>query len=737
MILDGILKAVEEVLNIILYNSYSVKSFGLALEKLGNAVSVDRVYIFENHTQLHSGDISTSQRLEWSKENIEPQIDNPELQNVSYDAMGITRWYDTLSQNGIISGLVQSFPLSERKILEPQGIISLLAVPIIIEEKFWGFIGFDDCHSKKVWSEVEISILRIAAAGIGAAVKRNQVELALKEAVENDFKLTVRNIHNLIFKYKRRDTGEFYYSLFEGKIAESFGKNTDNMYGKNLRDELPPEEASQLEAYLNRAFQGESISYELKYGTRTHYETLSPVIKDNVVVEVIGSSIDLTETKRAEEQIKNLAYYDTLTKLPNRILFRDRLNLGISHSKRNNEILSVMFIDLDRFKDINDTLGHDAGDELLKEVAIRLSNNIRKDDTISRMGGDEFALILGDMREEKQIVDIAEDIIDIFAKPFIIKGQEFYITASIGISAYPNDGDFSETLFKNAEIAMYRAKEFGKNNYQFFTQTMNEKAERRVELEKKLRKALEKNEFLLHYQPQVEAVTEKIVGCEALIRWDNEGFGLVSPGEFIPVAEETGLIIPMGEWVLNTACKQLKTWHEAGFSTLNMAVNVSAHQFEQTDFAEIVTKVIDETGVSPQHLEIELTESTMMKSTEQAISIMQKLRKKGVKISIDDFGTGFSSLGYLQKFSADILKIDRSFMGNIHGNSSNQAIVNAVIDMSHALNLCVVAEGVETKEQMDFLKTKGCDLIQGYYFSKPLPSNLFEKLLIDTYKVTK
>lgn len=735
MIVDRILKAVEQVLNIILYNSESVKAYGLALEKLGNAVSADRVYIFENHVDPYCGGISTSQRFEWSRQSVQPQIDNPYLQNIPFDIMGINRWYNILSQNDIVSGLVKSFPEVEKAFLEPQGIISLLVVPIIIEDKFWGFIGFDDCHSEKVWSEVEISILRIAAAGIGAAVKRNQVELTLKEALENDFKLTFRSIQNLIFKYRRRDTGEFYYTLFEGKIAASFGKNTDNMYGKNLRDELPPEEAAQLEVYLNRAFQGESCSYELKYGTRTHYETLSPVIKDNIVVEVIGSSLDLTETKHAEEQIKSLAYYDTLTKLPNRVLFRDRLNLVISHSKRNNEMIAVMFIDLDRFKDINDTLGHDAGDELLKEVASRLTNNIRKDDTISRMGGDEFALILGDMKEEKQIVDIAADIISIFTKPFIIKGQEFHITASIGISVYPNDGDYSEMLFKNAEIAMYRAKEFGKNTYQFFTQTMNDKAQRRVELEKKLRKALEKNEFLLHYQPQVEASCGKVVGCEALIRWNNEGFGIVSPGEFIPVAEETGLIIPVGEWVLKTACKQLKIWHEAGYNTLNMAVNVSAHQFEQTNFAEIVTRIIDETEVSPQHIEIELTESTMMKSTEQAMSIMQKLRKIGVKISIDDFGTGFSSLGYLQKFSADILKIDRSFMGNLHENTSNQAIVNAVIDMSHALNLCVVAEGVETKEQMDFLKNKGCDLIQGYYFSKPLPANELEKLLIDEYKV--
>lgn len=726
---DNILQGIAEATNILLYNADYTEAFNSALEKIGKATKVDRVYIFENHINTESGEVFTSQSFEWSNYNVKPQIDNHDLQNVSFQGSGLLRWYNTLSVDGVIDGLVKDFPQSEKDILSPQGIVSLIVVPIIIEGQFWGFVGFDDCQKERQWSSMQVAALRAAAVGIGAAIKRKKVENALKKALENDFKRTVKNLQNLVVKYKRRETGEFYYALFEGKIAEGCGKNTESMYGKNLTEELTKEEVEELEVHLNRAFQGLACSFEIKLGNKVHYQTLSPVIEDNKVVEVIGSAIDITETKKAEEQIKHLAYYDTLTGLPNRVLFKDRLDLAISHSTRNNEMLSVMFIDLDRFKDINDTLGHEAGDSLLKEVSLRLINTIYKDDTLSRMGGDEFALIFGDIQDEKHIVKIAESIINLFAKPFIIKGHELYITTSIGISIFPNDGQHTETLFKNAEIAMYRAKEFGKNNYQYFTNAMNEKAVRRLEIEKNLRKALEKNEFLLHYQPQVDLSNGEIAGCEALIRWHNQDYGLISPSEFISVAEETGLIIPIGEWVLRTACRQLKKWHEAGYATLSISVNVSAHQFEQTNLAEMTAKIIKETGINPYYLELELTESTVMKSTEEAMNIMKKLRNQGIKISIDDFGTGFSSLSYLQRFSADILKVDQSFVKNIPGSGSDEAIVTAIIDMSHALKLCVIAEGVETKEQLDFLKSKGCDTVQGYFISRPVTELEFEELI--------
>jgi diguanylate cyclase (GGDEF)-like protein/PAS domain S-box-containing protein len=727
---DKLLQGIAESTNILIYNENYIKAFNLALAKLGETADVDRVYIFENHEDSDTGELLTSQSFEWSKENIKPQIDNPNLQNIPYEGFGIKRWYNILSMGETISGLVKDFPQSEKDILIPQGIVSLLAVPIMIDGKFYGFIGFDDCKNERKWSEIEINTLLIASAGIGAAFKRRQFEKSLQEALESDYKRTVKNLQNLVFKYRRRENGEFYYTLFEGKMAENFGKNTENMYGKNLRDEVSLDEAQELESHLNKAFQGIACSYELKYGDKVHYETLSPVFENNKVIEIIGSSIDITDTKNAQEQLKYLAYYDSLTGLPNRDLFKDRLQLVMSHSRRNNEMLSVMFIDLDRFKDINDTLGHDIGDLLLIEVASRLKETIPKDDTVSRMGGDEFTLIIGSIIDVKYIINIAENIMSVVSRPFNINGQELYITTSIGISIYPNDGEFSETLIKHADLAMYRAKEFGRNNYQFFTKTMNEKAVKRLQLEKDIRKAIERNEFLLHFQPQFELLTEKIVGCEALIRWNNPNSGQVSPGEFIPLAEETGLIIPIGEWVLREACQQLAKWNNSGYEDLRMAVNISAQQFEQQDFADVIIKVLKETGINPNFLELELTESTVIKSTARAIKVMNVLKEIGIKISIDDFGTGFSSFGYLQRFSADILKIDRSFIKNMHLNSNDAAIVSAIIDMAHILQLKVIAEGVESEDQMEYLKSINCDVVQGYFVSKPVPCGEFEKLLL-------
>jgi diguanylate cyclase (GGDEF)-like protein len=726
---DRILQGVAEAANVLLYESDPIRGFGLALGTLGEATNVDRVYMFQNHIYPETKEFSTSQRYEWSKENIEPQIDNPDLQNVGYEEFGIMRWYNILSKGGVVSGLVKDFPKSEKEILCPQGILSLLVVPVVIDEEFWGFIGFDDCQSERVWTRVEESTLLVAAASIGAAIKKQAVEKALQEALQNDFKRTVKSLPNLVFKFEKNKKGKFIYTFFEGKLAERFGENTESMYGKGAGDVLPEEAAGIVEEHLYKADRGITCSYEIKTKNGIFYHTLSPIIEDGKVIEIVGSSIDMTDYKKAQEQVKFLAYYDSLTGLPNRVLFNDRLDLAISHSKRNNQMLSIMFIDLDRFKDINDTMGHTTGDLLLKEVAERLKNAVRDDDTVARMGGDEFALIFTDIDQENHIVRIAENIMSVFTSAFVVNGHEFYITPSAGISIYPNDGQQTELLLKNADMAMYRAKEFGKNNYQFFTSSMNEKAIKRLEMERSLRKALEREEFILYYQPQVDISTGKIVGCEALIRWNNPELGLVSPGEFIPLAEETGLIIPMGEWVLREACNQLKKLHQGGYEGLRMSVNISAKQFEQQDLPGIINDVLLETGIESKYLELEITESTIMKSTDRTTGILERLKGMGIRISIDDFGTGFSSLGYLQRFSADILKIDQSFIRNIPLSSNDEAIVTAIINMAHVLSLNVIAEGVETEEQLTFLKKVKCNEIQGYYISRPLPKAEFMKLL--------
>lgn len=726
---DHILQGVAEAANVLLYETNSNKGFGLALETLGEATNVDRVYMFENHLHPVTGEFSTSQRFEWSRESIGSQIDNPDLQNVGYEELGIMRWYDALSKGGVISGLVKDFPETEKAILCPQGILSILVVPVIIDGEFWGFIGFDDCLSERVWSKVEERTLLIAAASIGAAIKKRSMEKALQKALENDFKRTVKSLPNLVFKFRRDEAGRFFYTFFEGMLAERLGDSTESMYGKSASDVLPKEAASIVEEHLKKAYEGLVCSYEITTKNGFFLHTLSPILEDNTVVEIVGSSIDVTDYKKTQEQVKYLSNYDSLTGLPNRVLLNDRLDLAISHAKRNNQMLSVMFLDLDRFKYINDTLGHNTGDLLLKMVAERLRKTVRDDDTIARMGGDEFALIFTDIEQENHVVIIAENIMNVFDSAFTVNGHEFYVTPSIGISIYPNDGQLAESLLKNADMAMYRAKEFGKNNYQFFTKFMNEKATKRLGLENSLRKALERNEFLLHYQPQVELSTGKIVGCEALIRWNNTELGLVSPAEFIPLAEETGLIIPMGEWIIREACNQLKILHTAGYNDIRMAVNISAKQFEQQDLPGIITEILSETEIKAQYLELEITESTIMKSTDRTTRILDRLKEMGIRISIDDFGTGFSSLGYLQRFSADTLKIDQSFIRNIPLSSNDEAIVTAIINMAHVLRLSVIAEGVETEEQLEFLRKINCNEIQGYYISRPLPAADFEKVI--------
>ena len=432
--------------------------------------------------------------------------------------------------------------------------------------------------------------------------------------------------------------------------------------------------------------------------------------------------------QRAEKQIKHLAYHDTLTGLPNRVLFHDRLQQALSQAVREGYTMGLMFLDLDRFKIINDTLGHDVGDELLKAVSQRLVNCIRQGDTVVRLGGDEFTIILPNISKAGDAAFVAQKILDTLAEPFLLSQQELHITSSIGISLYPNDGKNTQTLIKNADIAMYRAKDLGKNNYQFYTADMNSRALESITMENALRHALERDELLLHYQPQVDIRSGRIVGMEALLRWSHPEFGLVSPAKFIPIAEETNLIIPIGEWVLRTACAQGKRWRDQGLPVWRMAVNLSARQFRQRDLLRQVGGILRETGFDPHHLELEITESLLMQGAGQTIEILEEFDAMGIHLSLDDFGTGYSSLSYLKRFPIDTVKIDRSFVRDIHTDPNDAALASAIIAMAHSLRLSVIAEGVETEEQLAFLRERECNEYQGYYFSKPLPAGEIEQL---------
>jgi diguanylate cyclase (GGDEF)-like protein/PAS domain S-box-containing protein len=442
-----------------------------------------------------------------------------------------------------------------------------------------------------------------------------------------------------------------------------------------------------------------------------------------------GTGRDMTEQKRAEEQIRHMAHYDALTGLPNRMLLYDRIGQAIAQSQRNQEVLALLFIDLDRFKTVNDSLGHAVGDRLLKVVAGFFESCTRGSDTIARIGGDEFVVLLGGLKEPEDARHVAQKVLDALAEPVVVDGHELKVTPSVGICAYPHDGEDVETLMRNADTAMYYAKQMGRNNYQFFTQAMTEAAQQRLVMENDLRHAIERREFIVHYQPQLDLKSGAIIGFEALVRWRHPQRGMVSPAAFIAAAEETGLIGPLGEWVLREACTEARNWRDAGYPELQVSVNCSAQQFQREGFVETVDLILRGTGLPASCLELEITESVIVQHSEEVIARFAALDAMGVRISIDDFGTGYSSLSYLKRFAIHQLKIDQSFVRDISSDPDDAAIVSAIIAISHSLGLKVVAEGVETAEQLAFLRSLGCDGAQGYYFSRPVGADEFARLL--------
>ena len=443
-----------------------------------------------------------------------------------------------------------------------------------------------------------------------------------------------------------------------------------------------------------------------------------------------GTGSEITQRKLSEQRIHHIAHHDVLTGLPNRVLLQDRLMQAAAYANRSGNPLWVMLIDLDRFKFVNDSLGHKAGDQLLKTVAQRLLDSVRQSDTVARLSGDEFVAILAEYPDAALTPDVAQRIMQAVAQPVMLEGKEFMVTCSIGISIYDPDGTPAQRLIEHADIAMYRAKKLGRNNTQFYQPAMNEEALERVRIESALRNALERHELVLHYQPQVDLESGRVVGMEALIRWQHPELGMVAPGRFIGLAEETGLIVPIGAWVLRTACAQAKAWQDAGHGPLRIAVNLSPRQFSEPNLVASIAEVLRHTGLPPSCLDIELTEGLFMNDVAQAVELLHKLKALGLALSIDDFGTGYSSFSYLRKFPIDVLKIDRSFVSDIV-EGDEAAIVVSIIALAHNLKLRVIAEGVETAAQLDYLQRNGCDEIQGYYFSPPLSAAAFEQMLID------
>jgi diguanylate cyclase (GGDEF)-like protein/PAS domain S-box-containing protein len=509
-------------------------------------------------------------------------------------------------------------------------------------------------------------------------------------------------------------------------------ENSEQVIGQSAKNFVPIQITDLIKSKVFSSDKLENERYRFEFQVRridgekidVEMAARSILYEGRFAIQVVGR--DITQRKQSEQTIKFMAYYDTLTRLPNRNQFRNHLN-AILHQQEN-KMHAVLFLDLDRFKIINDTKGHTVGDIILQKVAGRLEEAVQNDGLVSRQGGDEFIIVLEDINKENAS-QVAKRILNEFSLPFEVNSEEFYVTPSIGISIFPTDGRDEETLIKNADTAMYQAKDRGKNNYQFYSNNLDGISTWKMKLENWLRRAMEQNQMTLHYQPQLDLRTGKVVGVEALIRWNHPEYGYIAPSEFIPLAEETGLIVPLGKWIIQEACNQRKVWKDTGFEDFPIAVNVSVRQFQDEHFIQFISDILEEVGLEANYLELEITES-LMQNLDNSTILLNKLKSLGILLSVDDFGTGYSSLSYLKHLPIDKIKIDKSFVDDIINHSNHGMMVKTIIDMGMNLKFTVIAEGIETEEQVKFLTKNSCQIGQGYYYSKPLAAEKLEEFLL-------
>jgi diguanylate cyclase (GGDEF)-like protein/PAS domain S-box-containing protein len=592
----------------------------------------------------------------------------------------------------------------------------------------------------QLWRELQRSRKKLQSRNqelLNEISERERAEEALRRS-EETFRDLVENISEVICIL---DTdGRLTY--ISPVVEQMAGYEPAEVVGRPIADFIQPDDLSRIETFQTAETFQAAVSGVLKPRefriitksgeTRWVRTSSRPILDGDRVVGLRVVLVDITDRKRAEEQVKYQAYHDALTGLPNRRLVGDRLAKALAQRHRDAQPLAVMFLDLDRFKLVNDTVGHAIGDQLLQCVAGRLTSMIREGDTIARLGGDEFMVLLPEVAGVRNTCEVAERILERFRQPWVVAGHEFHATVSIGIAMYPQDGEDAETLLRNADTAMYRAKDQGRDNFQLFASAMNVDVRQRLTLESELRRALSRGELAVYYQPQVNTDTRQIIGMEALARWQHPERGILYAAEFIPLAEETGLIMPLGEWVLRTACAQNKAFQEAGLPPVRVAVNLSSRQFQDPRLVDMVAQVLKETGLDAHYLELEITEGTAMRDIEFTIRMLNELRGMGVHVSIDDFGTGYSSLAYMRILPVDSVKIDRSFVSDAPVNPQDAAILAAIVALARTLNLRVIAEGIETAEQLALVKERECYEAQGYLFSEAVPAQAMEQLLTDS-----
>jgi len=702
-----------------------------SIGRLAEFAGAERGYIYE-----FSGDLrDVANTHEWAKEDIPAQ--GGRFCNLETDS----HWGLVERLNGSKSVAITRTELPERGtvdrhiLLECQEAEAVLLAPMTFRGSLIGFVGIDSITAGHQWSDSSAQLLRQAAEIFVGALERKDAEESLRESQER-YVLAAHGAYDWLWDWNLK-TGKVYYSTrwksMVGSEEQDLTDSPDEWFSRVHTDDV-----EQLRAAVNAHIEGVTAHFEHEYrmrhadGDERWMLCRASAVKDvhGEIVRMAGSQTDITNRKRAEEQLRYNAFYDGLTGLPNRALFMDRLSLAIEHMKRyDDHQFAVLFLDLDHFKVINDSLGHIIGDRLLVAVAERLRNFLRSSDTVARLGGDEFSILIDTFNEPSQPVRIVERIEKELLLPFSLDGQEVFTAASIGVVFGKQTYDRPEELLRDADTAMYRAKALGRAGYAVFDSHLHARAVERLQVESDLRRAVDREEFRVVYQPVVATDTRRIVACEALVRWEHPERGTVAPFEFIPVAEETGLIIQIGTCVLRMACREVKRWNEAGNKGLRVAVNLSARQFQYQNLTKVIEAVLSEVGIDADKLELEITESITMQNLDLTVKTLNELNEMGIEIAIDDFGTGHSSLAYLKRFPIDTLKIDQSFIRGLPEDSENAAITSAIIAMTQNLQLNVRAEGVETDRQLSFLTDRRCREVQGFYFSRPVESKRILELL--------
>ena len=693
------------------------------MPSISRALAVDAIYLYQN--SMHHDLVTGSLLTQWRRDQKEHVRTFKQLNNK------VSRWYPAIQQltkGAIVSGLAQDMDNMLQPMLKRFRIRAIALMPVMVDGVWWGLLGIEQHHSCREWNQVELDALNLLATALGNAVKRQQFESSLQQAAAV-FESTREGIMVTDASNRIIQVNQSLLHMLGYEESEVIG-NTPAMFASGRHDQ-----AFYTQMWQELAEQGHWQGEV--WNRRKNGEIYPELLSINAILDAaqqvshyVAVFADITQLKASEQELAYLAHHDVLTDLPNRLLMSSRLQNAVDLAKRDQHQFAVLMMDLDRFKYINDSFGHPAGDELLKLVAASLKERLRDIDTVARFGGDEFIILLEQLHQSEDAARFATELINDMSQPWLLSNNaEVRIGASIGISVYPDHGAEGETLLSNADAALYRAKEQGRGRFAYYSDDLTVYARQRIDLEARLRGALAHNQFLVYYQPQIDMKTGLIVGAEALVRWNDPVEGLIAPGRFIPIAEDTGLIGAIGDWVLAETCRQGALWRKAGLPDLKLAVNLSSHQFSHGDIGAQTEHILKNTGFPAELLELELTESAIMSREQQAELVLSDLHNMGVNLAIDDFGTGYSSFAYLQRYQLDVLKIDKSFVDDVADNSESQALVTAIISMAHILGLKALAEGVEQQAQLDYLQQQGCDYYQGYLCSKPLSAEDFEQLI--------